>query len=274
MRGLVSLFGATAFALAVAAPAAAEYVRLGSVDVSYRADNDVAYSQFGGRLESLRLVAGRSDIFCRSVTVRFDNGEMQNVFNGQLDERRPVDVDLRGRARRVDSIRFACRARQPSGGQIFIEGDVGRYGDEWRHDHDWNRRWSGMFGGDRMGGHDGGDRDDRGRWNDRGDRGDWVTLGQMSFEGRNDKESNFTGWNGRDVERLAFRPIDSDAQCMSIVATLGNGQKIKLADGRVWERGRVAVYDLPGRRRDVTKVYLRCRALNGWRVTIEVLARR
>ncbi len=289
MKGLASVLGATVFVLATAAPAAADYVRLGSVDVGFRTDGDVSYSRFGGRLESLRLTASQSDIFCRSVVVRFDNGDTQNVFAGRLDERRPVDVDLRGRARRVDSIRFACRSDEFRGGRIYVDGEVGRYRDEWRRDRDWDRVWSGLFGGSgRMGGSDRGwgDRDNRGNWGDRGDRGnwgdrgnsgdrgDWAVLGQMSFEGRNDRESNFTGWNGRNVERLAFRPIDGDAQCMSIVATMGNGRKIKLADGRVWERGRVAVYDLPGDRRDVTKIYLRCRALNGWRVTIEVLGRR
>ncbi len=277
MKGLGSLIGAAVFALTVATPAAADYVRLGSVEVGFRTDGEVAYSRFGGRLESLRLVASRSDIFCRSVIVRFDNGEMQNVFSGRLDERRPVEVDLRGRARRVDTIRFVCRSDEFRGGRVFVDGEVGQYRDEWRRDRDWDRTWSGLFGGDRMGGSNRGWGDHGNGWGgnrDMRDRGDWITLGQMSFEGRNDSESNFTGWNGRNVERLAFRPVDADARCMSIVATFANGDKVKLADGRVWQRGQVAVYDLPGYRRDVTKVYLRCRALNSWHVTIEVLARR
>jgi len=40
------------------------------------------------------------------------------------------------------------------------------------------------------------------------------------------------------------------------------------------ERGRVTVYDLPGDSRNISKVFLRCRAVSGYRVTIEVLARR
>ncbi len=271
MKAVTMALGAATMAAALAAPATANYVRLGNVEVGYRADSDTAYTRFGGRLESLRLVAGRSDIVCRSVTVRFDNGEVQNVFSGRLDERRPVAVDLRGRARRVDSIRFLCRSDERRGGQIFIEGEAGQFRDEWRRDRDWDRSWAqifgqepgGMRGPDRMGGPDriGGDRD-------------WIVLGRQSFEGGNDKESTFTDWKGRHVDRIALRPLESDAQCMSIVATFDSGRKVKLADGRSLERGRIAVYDLPGNARDVSKVYLRCRAVSGYRVTIEILARR
>ncbi len=106
-----------------------------------------------------------------------------------------------------------------------------------------------------------------------GDR-DWSVLGRQSFEGRNDSESTFADWNGRHVDRIALRPVESDAQCMSIVATYDGGRKVKLADGRTLERGRVAVYDLPGDQHNLSKVFLRCRASSGYRVTIEILARR
>lgn len=291
MRYLVTAVGAAVLAMAIAAPATAAYVRLGSVDVDFRRDSDTAYSRFGGRLESLRLTASRSDIYCRSVDVRYENGDRQRVFSGRLDERRPIDVDLRGRARRVDSIQFNCRSDERRGGRIYIEGEVGRYRDEWRRDRNWDRLWSGILGvgPDRMGGPDRRDNDRRdydGRDNDRRDRdgrdggwrggsdGDWVSLGRRSFEGRNDKEDTFTGWSGRHVERIALRPLETDAQCMSIVATFDNGRKAKLADGRVLRRGQINVYDLPGRERNVSKLYMRCRALDGYRVTIEILARR
>jgi hypothetical protein len=61
---------------------------------------------------------------------------------------------------------------------------------------------------------------------------------------------------------------------MSIVVTLDGGRKVKLADGRILERGRVSVYDLPGNARNISKIYLRCRSDRGYRVTIEILARR
>lgn len=269
MKTVNGLLGAAVIAAVFATPAAADYVRLGSVDVGYRTDADTAYTQFGGRLESLRLVASRSDIFCRAVVVQYQDGERQNVFSGRLDERQPVDVDLRGRARRVDSIKFVCRSDEFRGGRIHIEGDVGRFRDEWRHDRDWDRRWSGLFGpGPGPMGHG-----PMGHGPMGGPGDEWMSLGTMSFEGRNDSESNFTGWAGRHVERIALRPLETDAQCMSIVATFQNGDKIKLADGRPLERGHVTVYDLPGFQRNISKLYLRCRALGGWRVSIEVLVR-
>lgn len=263
MQKIAILLGAAAMAAVMAVPASAAYMRLGSVDVGYRHDNDTAYSRFGGRLESLRLTASRSDIFCRSVVVRFENGDTQNVFSGSLDERRPVDVDLRGRARKVDSIRFSCRSERHRGGQIYIEGETGRYRGEW---------------GGPMGGPGRDHRDDSmmggpGRDHMRGGpRGDWSSIGRMSFEGRNDRESNFTGWRGNHVDRIGLRPIETDARCGSIVVTLQGGRKIKLADGRVLERGRVSVYDLPGNNRNIEKIYLRCRAEGAYRVTIEVMA--
>jgi hypothetical protein len=71
-----------------------------------------------------------------------------------------------------------------------------------------------------------------------------------------------------------MRPLETDAQCMAIVATFQNGDKAKLADGRPLERGRITVYDLPGFQRNVAKLFLRCRAIGGYHVTIEILARR
>lgn len=293
MKTVNTLLGAAMFAAVCAAPAAADYVRLGSVDVGYHADNDTAYSRFGGRLESLRLMASRSDIFCRAVVVQYENGERQNVFSGRLDERQPVEVDLRGRARKVDSINFACRSNEFRGCRIYIEGEVGHFRDEWRHDRDWDRTWSGLFGGGR--GPDGpgamSDPGPRGAMGGPGSMGgpgpmgpgmghgpmgggDFVSLGSMSFEGGNDRESNFTGFAGRHVDKLALRPLETDAQCGSIVATFDGGRKVKLADGRTLERGRMNFYDLPGSDRSLAKVYLRCHSIGGYHVTIEIFARR
>jgi uncharacterized protein YraI len=305
MKRMATVFGAAVLALGVAAPAMAEYVRLGSVDVGFRTDSDTAYSRFGGRLEGLRLMASRSDIFCRSVLVRYDNGETQNVFSGRLDERRPVEVDLRGRARRVDSISFVCRSDEFRGGRVFVEGEVGRYRDEWRRDRDWDRMWSGIFGGtmggpdrmgdhdrmggpDRMGDHDRmggpdrmGDHDRMGGPDRMGDHdrmggpgGDWISIGTQSFEGRNDSEKTFASWGGRHVERIGLRPLEADAQCMSIVATFDGGHKVKLADGRTLQRGQMNVYDLPGRERNISSIFLRCRSMSGYHVSIEIFARR
>ena len=126
--------------------------------------------------------------------------------------------------------------------------------------HDWDRH---------------GDRDHHGDWDRGGPGGDWISLGTQSFEGRNDHESTFTGWAGHHVDRIGFRPVDGDARCMSIVATFENGDKYKIVSGvEMMDRGRMDVFDLPGHHRDITKLYLRCRAVGGYHVSIEVFARR
>lgn len=271
MQRTTPLFFAAAIAVGLAVPANADYVRLGSVDVGFHTDLDTVYSGFGGRLESLRLTASRSDIFCRSVVVKYVNGDRQNVFSGRLDEHSPVDVDLRGRARRIDSIRFVCRSDEFRGGRIYIAGEVGRYGGEWRHSPDWDRRWGGIFGPDwgRRWEHDEGwSRDDG--W----DPNFWVSLGRESFEGRHDRESTYAGWAGRHVERLGLRPLDGDARCRRIVATFENGQRTELARDEYLERGRLRVFDLPGVERNLVSVYMSCRAVGDYRVVIEVYARK
>jgi hypothetical protein len=264
MNRTTMLFMAAAMAIGITAPADAAYVRLGSVDVGYHVDRDTAYTRFGGRMEALRFTASRSDIYCRSIVVRYRGGDTQNVFSGRLDERRPVDVDLRGRARFVDNIRFVCRSQEYRGGKIFISAEVGRYRDEWRHDRDWGRMWSGLFGpgpGPGPGpswGHD----------------SEWVSLGRESFEGRNDREGAFAGWAGRRVDRIGLRPLDGDARCLRIVAIFNSGRKATLATDLYLRRGNMQAIDLPGYERNLSRLILRCSAVRDYRVTIEIFARK
>jgi hypothetical protein len=259
------IFVAAAVAIGFTAPANAEFVKVGSVGVGFHTDRDAVYRDFRGRMESLSFTATRSDIYCRSIIVRYGNGDTQNVFSGRLNEHRPVVVDLRGRAPRVDSVRFVCRSQEWDGGRIFISAEVGRYRGEWGRDF-------GHGGGMGPGGMGPGGMGPGGGM--MGPGNEWISLGRESFEGRNDRESAFTGWAGHRVERIALRPLDGDARCMSIVATFENGQKVKLADNRVLERGRMTVYDLPGYQRNIRKLYMRCRAVGDYRVVIEVLVRK
>jgi hypothetical protein len=273
MRRAMLVAMTAAMTVGFAAPALADYVRLGDVDVGYRTDLDTAYSRFGGPVESLRFTADRNDVFCRSIRVRYANGQMDDVFHGRLSEDRPVDVDVQGRARRIDSVDFVCRSDGYRGAKIYIAADVGRYRDEWRRDRNWDRMWSGLFGmGPGM--HGPGDRHDR-----DGMMGsdDWISLGVESFEGRNDKESTFAGgWRGHSVDRIALRPLNADARCMRVVVTYQSGRKQKVENylPGVMERGRLAVINLPGRDRDIRDLFMRCRAVNDYSVRIEILVRK
>jgi hypothetical protein len=271
---------AAVMAVGVSAPALADYVRLGSVNVGYRSDYDTAYSRFGGRMEGLRFTADHSDVFCRFIRVNYADGSTDNVFSGRLDEDRPVNVDLRGGSRRVDSINFRCRSDSFRGGKIYIMAEVGRYRDEWRSSPDWTRLWAGVLGLDRDSDRY---RDDRDRYRDsdrswdRGrDEGDWITLDTQTFSGRYDTDTTYAGWRGRHIDRLGLRPVDNDARCSRVTVRFGNGEVRDLdIDGHErLDQGRVTVLDFPGDDRDVRGINMACHAAGGGRVTIELLARR
>ena len=252
-----------AIAAGMTAPALAdEYVRLGSVDVGFRMDHDTSWSRFGGGMEGLRLEADRSDIRCRSIVVHFGDGTDQKVFSGQLLERRPVEVDLRGGMRRVRAISFACGSYEREGGKIFIAANVGRFRSEWQRSPEWMVYWSRLF-------HWGAAPAYEANY----DPAYWVPLGRERFEGRSDRETTVAGWGGRMVDRLAFKALDDDAMCPRAKVTFGSGQVIMLDVGQL-DQGRVKRVDLPGEQRNVAGVVLACRAMNRNAVTVEVYARK
>jgi len=268
MKQTAVLALAAAAIFGMSAPAMADYVRIGAVEVGYHTDLDTAYSSFGGRVEALQLTADRSDISCRSVVVRYANGITDNVFSGRLHEDHPVIVDVMGRAQRIDSIRFVCRSDEFSGGKIYVGAEVGRYRDEWRRDPGWHGHWSGVFGWDVPGPapiqvapiHD-----------------EWIVLGRRSFDGQHDSEDIFAGdWRGRDVTRIGLRPLNADARCTSINVTFHDLSKRHL-DASLTDfmrQGEVTILDLPGDFRNINGIYFTCTALGSYQVTIEVLARK
>ena len=187
----------------VSAPALAPWERIGSVEFSRRNDRETQYGNFGGSVEALALEARDSDVMCRDVTATFRNGQTQRVFRGSLQRGRVVAIDLPGRERFVSRLDFNCRSVGSPGATVDISADVGQYRDEWRRSPDWDRVWSRVFNWD-------GDR--------YVDTSGWIMLGSEQFSGRSDREVTFTGWQGRDLNELAFRPVNDDAplpQCHS-----------------------------------------------------------
>jgi hypothetical protein len=245
-----------------AAPAMAAFVKSGSVDVGYRMDKTSTWTRFGGPMEGLRLEADRSDIKCRSIVAHFANGTQQNVFSGQLRDNRPILVDVRGGERRVRDVTFNCRSDDRSGGKIYLEADVGRYQDEWRRSPDWTLFWSKIFNWAPLGNNNNGN-----------DPNYWVTLGRTTFQGRNDVDSTFTGWNGRSTEKIGLRAVNDDARCSRVRVNFGNGSSTMLNVGRL-DQGRREAFDLPGGNRNVRSIDMRCRAINRNNVTIEILGRK
>ena len=264
----------------VAVPASAAWDRIGSVDFSARDNTETQYGNFGGRVESLALMARNTDVRCRNVTATFGNGETQQIFRGFLQRGRNVEVTL-ANGRMIQRLDFDCRPMDRDRATVDIAADIGRYQAEWRQSPDWDRTWSRMFpwandryGRDRYGYNDrfGNDRYVTGRLDTSG----WITLGSEQFNGRYDHEMTFGGWRARDVTSIALRPMNDDARCANVRATFANGETrdLNIGERTILRRDQVNTIDLPGDRRNVERIDMTCRAEHGGMVTMQVLASR
>src|SRR6185312_5535355 len=256
MKKRTMLLAATALmTVGVSAPALADYVRLGSVDVGFHMDKDTQWTRFGGGMEGLRLEADGNDVTCAKIVAHFGDGSQQNVFSGKLREDRPVNVDLAGGTRHVRDVSFTCRSDERGGAKIYLSAEIGRFQNEWMRSPDWSGFWSRLFHwGPSPGAQNGNDPNY------------WVTLGRESFEGRRDREQSFAGWTGRSVERIGFRAVNDDARCPRVQVTFGNGGTRDLDVGRL-DQGRMKVVDLPGGNRNVRSLKMVCSAANKHSVT-------
>lgn len=249
---------ATAAALmtvGAAAPAMADYVRLGSVDVGYRMDKDTKWNRFGGGMEGLRLEADGNDVACTKIVAHFADGTQQNVFSGKLREGRPVVVDLKGGTRRVSDIALTCRSDQRNGAKVYIAAEIGRFQNDWMKSPDWALFWSRLFHWTMPAGRD--------------DKANWVTISREDFGGRKDNAKIEAGAAGRAVDRLGFRAMNDDARCTKVRVTFGSGKETDLDVGRL-EQGRIKSMDLPGEGRTVAKIAMNCSPTSKRAVSIEV----
>lgn len=256
-----AFLGMTALvALAAAAPADGQWVKLSDVHIDHHRDRESSYSQFGGPVERLRFTARGSDLWCRSIGVEYQNGDHQQVYTGKLERDQPVNADVTGGDRRISRLSMNCAASDPRGGVLVVGADIGRFHQAWEKSKDWASRVARNF-------------EQRTGMNDH-DHG-WVTIGRENFQGRHDSETSFAGWHGKNVDRIALRPVDNDARCMRVSAKFDNGQSRDLAIDRrdVLARGHLTEIDLPGGDRNLRSVDLTCRAVGDRDVTIEILAR-
>ncbi|MEJ0041114.1 MAG: hypothetical protein WDM81_02275 [Rhizomicrobium sp.] len=209
---------------------------------------------FGGPVEKLQLTANRSDIRCSSVTATFDNGRTRQLFTGRLREGRATAIDLPGTARNIRRLDFQCGANERRGGTIQVAADVGRYRADWMRGPNWGATWAHLF-----------------NWGSNAIN-DWKYAGDARFEGRGDSESTFTGWRGRGSDAIALKPLDANARCSP-----GDGDLRQRRDPepsrpqrRDAAQGEFNAVDLPGDRRNVTSLYLKCRATDAARVTVQI----
>lgn len=238
----------------VATPALAAWDQVGSVNVDFRRDRDAKSFDFGGPVDRLQLRAERSDIDCRSVSATFDNGRTREVFRGQLRQGQPANVDLPGNDRGIRRLNFNCGARDRSGGVIRIAADIGNHRGEWQRNPDFGRTWGRVF-----------------NWGSNAVN-NWQMVGSESFEGRGDVENSFGGWQGRGADAIALKPLEADARCSRVVARLDRGRSVNLNvnNGDLLRRGQYYKLDLPGDRRNVNNLTLKCSAVNARRVTIQI----
>jgi hypothetical protein len=250
--------------------------RIGSVDFSFRSDHETQYGAFGGRVEQLAFRARNGTVTCDEITATFNNGRTRELFRGTLPRDRDVLVDLPGESRAIQRIDFQCRSLAPRVTRVDIAADIGPYRAEWRRSPDWDRVWSRMFNWD----------EDRlaGGYGVNGPlyggtgpvTAGWITLGSEVFDGRFDRETTITGLAGRDVNRIALRPVNDDARCSHVTATFENGSTRELAidDRDVLQEDRVFELDLPGAGRDLMRIDMACHAENGGQVRMMVMANR
>jgi hypothetical protein len=278
---------AAALCAGVALPASAQpgydygrpgWDRIGSVDFSFRPDHETEYGNFGGRVQRLSFRARNGTVSCARVTATFNNGRTREIYRGTIPRTRDIVVDLPGQSRLIRRIDFDCRSLAPRVTRVDIAADIGPYRAEWRRSPDWNRVWSRMFNWDdgRFAGGSGYDYRYGGAGSDRLGSAGWITLGSETFDGRFDRETTIAGLGGRDIEQLALRPVNNDARCSHVTATFANGATRGLAidDREVLEEDRVYELDLPGGRRDVTRIDMACHAANGGQVAMMVMANR
>lgn len=264
---------ASAMSCCLAMPAMADWYRIGSVDVSHGMDRDTSYSRFGGGVDKLRLDVRDSDVRCRSVRATFSNGSSHEIFQGRLRAGQPQDIDLPGERAHVTKLDFTCRASSRAGATIAISADVSTYRDEWRRNPDWNWFWAGVFNWDRPSGGNSDRHSGSGMgWSDN----DWVSIGTQTFRHHNDRDAVVAGWRGRNVERIAVKPLNGDARCSRITARFRNGETrdLDVDRGVRMSQGRGYSFDLPGGDRNLREVTLQCSPLDRRSVRIEVLARK
>ena len=289
----IGALAAVAF-VALAAPAHAAWYNVGTVDFDKGGDHERAYTSFGGPVERLNFTASGNDVKCRTVKATFSNGNTREIFQGGIRQGSTVSVDLPGRQREVRRLDFKCRSDGRRIARITIGADFGRYSDVWRRDP----QWAWVFNGPGNGNPGplppgtgspvpyppngpgpyppGGVGPQPLPMPGPGQFDGWVRLGFQSFEGRNDREAQYTGWRGRNVDSIALRAVNGDAQCKRVYVTFGNGRTRDLDIGNrgILRQGDFRRIDLPGGERDITQLLLVCRPVGDRQVTIESYARK
>ena len=257
---MLALAGTTAIGamIGLASPALADWDNIGNIDVNYGTDRDSTSPDFGGPVERLRLTATGGDVQCSSIRADYANGGSSKLFSGTLHQGDSRNVDVPG-TRAIRRLDFTCHASSRHGAQIHMEADVGRYRDQWRASPEWARTWNKFM-----------------HWADvsvkRMTQDNWVLIGSAQFEGRDDRDGGVAGWGGRSISEIGFKPTNGDAVCQSVNVRFGNNvsKSYSINGGQPMSQDHTYTLDLPGDRRNVTNLSMRCHALGQRGVTINI----
>ncbi len=254
MTSLRYVLLAMGISAALTSPAAADWDRVGSVDIDYQLERTSQYGKFGGPVERVQLRAVGSDVACRSIDAHFGRGEVRSVWRGTLREGRPVNIDMPGEARVLRRLDFVCRATGYRGASVDILADTRNWGPEWRPPI--------------------GDGYPPVRQHGWGDT-DWIALGSARFTDH-EGQTTVDGANGRHFQRVGLRARGGDARCRAVVIRFTNGEKVSLPvnGGTVMREGRLYPVELPGWRRNILRLALACRAVRSDYTSIQVYASR
>ena len=238
---------------------AADWDRIQSINFSTGPDRASVSADFGGRVEALRLTARESPMFCSRVTATFGNGNSRDIFSGRIAEGYSKTIDLPGGQRTIKRLTFHCHAAERGGGRLVLSANIGQYRNEWRNSPSWAHTWQRVFGNS---------------WDQAVNY--WVLVGHTTFTGRNDTDQMFGGWAGRSVTTIGLRPVNDDARCGKVRVTFGNGRTVSLDidRGDYLQEDRTYKLDLPGGDRNVKQIVMKCRAVHGRSVTMNIYARK
>lgn len=89
-------------------PASVNWSEIGHVTVHVQGERFMRDVPVGGPVEKLRLDAVGSDIFCRSVQETLVTDVTQDLFQGILQNNRPLDIDLSGTEHNIQTLTFQC----------------------------------------------------------------------------------------------------------------------------------------------------------------------
>lgn len=195
-----------------------------------------------GRFGQIRLVNDGDRVDIRDISIRFGNGETQNVRLDQSleDGRMTRPIDVEGDRRFVESVTVRLNPRQRSGQAELVVLATERAG---------RGEAPGPVGG--------------------GGRRDWVALGEQAVGFGVDRDviriNQSEDWyRNRGFDKLHFVAERNDVHMMSIRVVYINGEAEDIRIDRLIRPGADLAVDLPGRRSYLRAVEMTYRARPGF----------